>query len=103
MASTVIQTPHVALSQYRTKLKQAADELEATVREMVQIANKLNEGGLVGRAGTAMSIALTEKLNPAINALQMKTLEVDQDIARAIQLGDITEQEKMTNQFGKTS
>jgi uncharacterized coiled-coil DUF342 family protein len=85
MASGVIQTPHVALSQYRTKLQQAANELEATVREMVKIASKLNEGGLVGRAGTAMSAALTERLNKAIQALQTQTLQVEQDVAKAIQ------------------
>ena len=101
MASSVIQIPHVALSQYRTKLQQSANELEATVREMIQIANKLNEGGLVGRAGTAMSVALTEKLNPAINALQMKTLEEDKDIARVIQGRNIEIESQNARRIGR--
>jgi hypothetical protein len=100
MASNVIQIPHVALSKYRTKLQQAADELEATIREVAQIADKLNEGGLVGRAGTAMSIALTEKLNPAINALRAKTIEEVNDIAKAIQQRNIEVERENVSKIG---
>ncbi|MCB0209717.1 MAG: hypothetical protein KDJ52_10320 [Anaerolineae bacterium] len=101
MASTVIQTPHVALTQYRSKLQQAANELEATMREVAQIAGKLNEGGLVGRTGTAMSAALTEKLNPAINALYTKTMEEDRDIAMAIQQRNIEVERENVSKMGK--
>ena len=101
MASSVIQTPHVALTQYCVKLQQAADELEATVREMVKIAEMLNEGGLVGRAGTAMSTALTEKLNPAINALYAKTMEEKRDIDVEIQKRKIELEGKTASEIGK--
>jgi hypothetical protein len=102
MTSSVIQTPHVALSQYRTKLQQAANELEVTVREMVQVANKLNEGGLVGLTGTAMSTALTEKLNKAILALQAQTLDVSQSVAKAIQDEDVIVNKKSADRILQT-
>jgi hypothetical protein len=100
MAATVIQTPHAALNKYRTKLQQTAAELETTTAVVKRIAEKLNEGALVGRAGTAMSTALTEKLTPSIQSLLSKMLEEDSDIKKH-QGDDIARNRQMVQQTGQ--
>jgi hypothetical protein len=77
--------PFDKLNQYRGKLKECAAELEATVVQLKKVASQLEEGALIGLAGTAFGSALTEQLAPAIMRLHDKTIEVEQDIQNTIE------------------
>jgi hypothetical protein len=58
--------PYDKLNQYRGKLNDCAVELEATAAQTKKIASQLEEGALIGLAGTAFGAGLTEQLAPAI-------------------------------------
>ncbi|PJF28708.1 MAG: hypothetical protein CUN52_12095 [Phototrophicales bacterium] len=66
------------------KCKETAQLLVETMREINQIADQLDGGVLVGRAGQALSNGLRGRLNPSINRLQDKFNEIAQDLIGAM-------------------
>jgi uncharacterized protein YukE len=66
------------------KCKETAQLLVETMREINQIADQLDGGVLVGRAGQALSNGLRSRLNPSINRLQDKFNEIAQDLIGAM-------------------
>lgn len=66
------------------KCKETAQLLAETMREINQIAEQLDGGVLVGRAGSALSNGLRGRLNPSINRLQDKFNEIANDLIGAL-------------------
>ena len=65
--------------------KKGAEQLETTSKEMQSIAATLEDGALLGRAGTTFTDAVRNKLCPAINNLTAKFNELAKDVTKAKQ------------------
>jgi WXG100 family type VII secretion target len=64
---------------------ESAQTLETVAKQVGNIAQELQDGGLVGQAGDAFVDALSTKLAPSIARLQDKLTELRQDIEAAKQ------------------
>lgn len=80
----LIQMNYAMVQEMSQKCTQTAQLLADTMREINQIAEQLDSGVLVGRAGEALSGGLRGKLNPSINRLQDKFREISQDLMGAL-------------------
>jgi uncharacterized protein YukE len=80
----LISMNYAMVQEMSQKCTQTAQLLQDTMREINQIAEQLDGGVLVGRAGDALSNGLRSKLNPSINRLQDKFREIAQDLMGAL-------------------
>lgn len=80
----LIQMNYGMMQEMSQKCKETAQLLAETMREINQIAEQLDGGVLVGRAGGALSNGLRGRLNPSINRLQDKFNEISQDLMGAM-------------------
>lgn len=64
--------------------KQGAQQLEDTIRSMQNIAQRLEDGALLGRGGDALANGIRDKLNTSIAALQEKLDELSMDVTGAL-------------------
>lgn len=83
----LIQMNYAMVQEMSQKCTQTAQLLQDTMREINQVAEQLDGGVLVGRAGQALSNGLRSRLNPSINRLQEKFREISGDLMGA--LGDL--------------
>lgn len=80
----LIQMNYAMVQEMSQKCTQTAQLLQDTMREINQIAEQLDSGVLVGRAGQALSGGLRSRLNPSINRLQEKFREIAGDLMGAL-------------------
>lgn len=80
----LISMNYAMVQEMSQKCTQTAQLLQDTMREINQIAEQLDSGVLVGRAGDALATGLRSKLNPSINRLQDKFREIAQDLMGAL-------------------
>lgn len=80
----LIQMNYGMMQEMSQKCKETAQLLAETMREINQIAEQLDGGVLVGRAGGALSNGMRSRLNPSINRLQDKFNEISQDLMGAM-------------------
>ncbi|MDZ4669889.1 MAG: WXG100 family type VII secretion target [Phototrophicales bacterium] len=80
----LIQMNYAMVQEMSQKCTQTAQLLQDTMREINQIAEQLDSGVLVGRAGEALTSGLRGRLNPSINRLQDKFREISQDLMGAL-------------------
>lgn len=64
----------------------AAEQLDATMKEMQNIANTLKEGALLGSGGEAYVEAINAKLVPSLTKLRAKYDELEKDVKKAAEL-----------------
>lgn len=64
----------------------AAEQLDATLKEMQNISNTLKEGALLGSGGEAYVEAINAKLCPSIVKLRAKYDELEKDVKKAAEL-----------------
>jgi WXG100 family type VII secretion target len=88
----VIKLNYPAMQEMAQQCKATSQRLLETVRLAQQIAQEMQNGGLVGDAGEAFSNALTSAFVPSVNKLSQKFEEVAKDIAGAI--SDMQAQDK---------
>jgi uncharacterized protein YukE len=64
--------------------KEGSQHMDDLIRAMQDIANRLEDGALLGRGGQAMSDAIRDKLNTSIARLQDKLEELSMDVYGAL-------------------
>jgi WXG100 family type VII secretion target len=64
--------------------KEGAEHLDQLIRALQAIANRLDDGVLLGRAGQSFADAIRDKLNQRIAALQDKLQELNLDVMGAL-------------------
>jgi len=64
--------------------KEGSQHMEDLIRAMQEIANRLDDGALLGRGGHAFSEAIRDKLNSRIGLLQDKLDELSLDVYGAL-------------------
>ncbi len=64
--------------------KEGAQHMDDLIRAMQDIANRLDDGALLGRGGQAMSDAIRDKLNTNDARLQDKLEELSYDVYGAL-------------------
>lgn len=64
--------------------REGAQHMEDLIRAMQDIANRLDDGALLGRGGQAFSEAIRDKLNTRIGMLQDKLEELSFDVYGAL-------------------
>jgi WXG100 family type VII secretion target len=64
--------------------KQSAEQVEATIGEMKNIAATLESGALLGQGGESFAEALNTKLGPSLSRLMAKFIELEADVQSAI-------------------
>lgn len=80
----IIKMDYGQMEEMAQAFSQGAQTLEALTAEVNQIASMLENGGLRGEAGDAFSEALRNVLNPAVQRLHDKFLELQGDIMGAL-------------------
>lgn len=80
----IIKMDYGQMEEMAQAFAQGAQTLESTIAEVNQIAQMLDNGGLRGEAGEALSEACRNVLNPAIQRLQDKFLELQGDVMGAL-------------------
>lgn len=64
--------------------KEGTQHMDDLIRAMQDIANRLDDGALLGRGGQAMSDAIRDKLNTNVARLQDKLEELSYDVYGAL-------------------
>ncbi len=64
--------------------KEGSQHMEDLIRAMQDIANRLDDGALLGRGGQAFAEAIRDKLNSRIGLLQDKLDEMSLDVYGAL-------------------
>ena len=65
--------------------QQSVEQLQDTLQAAQNIANELEDGGLLGRGGDAFTEAIRNKLSPAISRLTEKMQELSEDVNKAME------------------
>ncbi len=81
----IIKMNYGQMEEMAQAFAQGAQQLESTISEMNNIAQMLENGGLIGEAGDAFTDALRSALIPAINRLMDKFTELQGDVLGAMQ------------------
>lgn len=81
----VIKLDYPAMREMAQHCRATAQRLQETVRLARQVSQQMQNGALVGDAGTAFSGALNTSLCPSVTRLSQKFEEVARDIEGAIQ------------------
>lgn len=84
MANDVIKLEYPKAEEMQKTFKASAKQLDATIKEMKAIADKLQEGALLGQGGNAYVEALTSKMIPSLTRLKAKYEELDKDVGKAV-------------------
>lgn len=69
----------------RREIKRGAEELDQTYDDVMKVAEMIDGGALIGNAGDAFSNALRATLCKKIDLLRNKFLELDADLAKAME------------------
>jgi len=85
MAEQEIKMDYPLVEEMGKVFQQGQQQLEETLKETQNIAGTLENGALLGSAGSAFSDALRNKLGPAIQRLAAKFEELQGDLAVAEQ------------------
>lgn len=64
--------------------REGAQHMDDLIRAMQDVANRLDDGALLGRGGQAFSEAIRDKLNTRIGMLQDKLTELSMDVYGAL-------------------
>lgn len=64
--------------------REGAQHMDDLIRAMQEVANRLDDGALLGRGGQAFSEAIRDKLNTRIGMLQDKLSELSMDVYGAL-------------------
>lgn len=64
--------------------REGAQHMDDLIRAMQDVANRLDDGALLGRGGQAFSEAIRDKLNTRIGMLQDKLSELSMDVYGAL-------------------
>lgn len=80
----LIQMNYGMMQEMSQKCKETAQLLSETMRELSQLAEQLDGGVLVGRAGNALSDGIRGRFVPSINRLQDKFNEIAGDLMGAM-------------------
>lgn len=65
--------------------KEAGEQIQDTLKAVMEIAQILEDGGLRGRAGELFVDGLRNQFAPALNRLNTKFDELAEDVAKAIE------------------
>ncbi len=84
MAHDVIKLDYPKAEEMRKTFKAGSQQIEATLKEMQNIANTLQEGALLGDGGSKFVEAIRTKLCPSLVKLKAKYDEMDKDVAAAV-------------------
>lgn len=80
----IIKMDYRHMEEMAQAFAQGAQTLEASIAEVRQIAEMLENGGLRGEAGDAFSAACRHVLNPAVQRLHDKFLELQGGVLGAL-------------------
>lgn len=83
--SEIIKMNYPAMREAAQHFKQVAQRLLETVRLTQNIASQMENGALVGGAGTQFVNALRSGLMPAVQRLSQKCEEVSKDLMAAME------------------
>jgi len=97
MAGEVIKMNYPLMQEMAQIFQQGAQQLEQTNSEMQNVASTLEDGALLGDGGDAFSDAIRSVLAPAITRLTEKYTELQQDILKAMQ--DMQQSDNMTERM----
>lgn len=64
--------------------REGAQHMEDLIRAMQDVANRLDDGALLGRGGQAFAEAIRDKLNSRVGMLQDKLEELSMDVYGAL-------------------
>lgn len=64
--------------------RESAQHMDDLIRAMQDVANRLDDGALLGRGGQAFAEAIRDKLNVRIGMLQDKLTEMSFDVYGAL-------------------
>ena len=75
-----IKMEYALMDEMKSTFKQGEEQLQDTLSEMQNLASMLEDGALLGDAGTAFTEAIRSKLSPAIQRLVTKFSDMQKDI-----------------------
>lgn len=81
----IIKMDYEMMQQMRKEVQAGVEDLEDTMAEVLKIADVLEQGALVGSGGDAFVDAIRSTLTRKINELRDKLIEVDGDLASAVE------------------
>lgn len=97
MAGNVTKMVYAEAEKMVEILHTGAEQLQETIEAMQSIADKLDNGALLGEAGDAFATALRSGLNPAIDRLAEKLKERSDYVQTEIY--DMQEAERRSQQL----
>lgn len=80
----IIKMEYGRMEEMAQAFGQGAQQLDSTISEMNNIAQMMENGGLIGDAGDAFTDAIRGALIPAIQRLNDKFLELQRDVLDAM-------------------
>jgi uncharacterized protein YukE len=84
MQGVDVRMNYDSMAKMETTFKKANDQIQTSIGEMNKLAKTLEDGALLGLAGTAFSAAIKEKLVTRMRVLAEKMAELQKDINGAV-------------------